>query len=341
LDLALRPLTQIPVEHHIPLPEEQYGKLVPIENMVNRFPCCVLIPSKLPANITLQRVRGGGIMGTASTTLIYSDGLKIIQRPVQRSFGVSRLTAPREGFPKMNRFSYSGVDGSGHDPWSLTLANGTTFHHKGHLSFWLDEPQWLYELIGDHSFAELRDMATSMLQSLEGRPVPDEIRGKSVSLSEASDIAEKAGFRIRLPSYIPTGFKLTDVRVTERYISSLEDPQLETLVRLIYSKESLPANATASDLIESGGFVLTLKKRGVVGYYEGLYKLTKGHEVEVAERVSIRGYECGGANCYYSAWTGTNVQILQFFDEEMEFQIIASSKEIDKQQLIAIAESIP
>lgn len=114
-------------------------------------------------------------------------------------------------------------------------------------------------------------------------------------------------------------------------------------MRLIYSKEPLPANAIASDLINSGGFILTLKKRIVPGEYEGLGKLTKGHEVDLKESgiVAIRGYECGGRNCFYKTWIDTNVQILQWFDESMEFQMVASLKQIDKRQLIMIAESIP
>ncbi|MBI2126014.1 MAG: DUF4367 domain-containing protein [Thaumarchaeota archaeon] len=292
-----------------------------------------MVPSKLPDNATLESVRMQ--RGSAYTTLLYSDGLKIIQGP---GYGLPRVMELLEGSPGVYRFLYADAEGIGHDPWIERLTNGTNIRHKGYLGFWRDEPLWLSELIGDRSSAELREIAISMLQSLKGRPVPDEMRGRSVSLSEASELAKMAGFRIRLPTQLPAQFQLMDVRVAEfppRIDLNQTHPKINA--RLIYSPTPSPANATSLDLLKSGGFILNLKERIVVGEFEALYKLFRGREENsTARKITIRGNEG-----IYFAWPAAGVQAMYWYDEEMQLQIIASSKRLDMQQLITIAESIP
>jgi len=324
------------IEHHVPLSEEQYGKIAPSDLQVDKFPCCILIPSKLPANVTLQRVRMGGFSGTAST-LIYSDGLKIIQMPTPRIFDFAKFGDQHEGFPRMHKFSYANVEGAGHDPWISTYPNGSAIFHRGHLSFWLEEPGVLYELIGNHTFAELEEVAISMLQGYKARPLEDPMRGKSIQLDEASQVAEKAGFRIRLPSHLPTTqFKLMSVRVAQRYVSPIVEPQLSTEIRLIYSEKPLHANATSLDVLDRGGFCLTLKKRIALGDFEGLNRLVRIHPGGDAQGIGIKGNPG-----YYFAYPAVRIQAMFWFDQEMEFQIVGSLKGMDMVELIRVAESIP
>ncbi len=161
--------------------------------------------------------------------------------------------------------------------------------------------------------------------------------GLSVSLEEAIQLANNTGFALELPTNIPSGLKLVDIKVTGVSPASLNssNPTLGTVV-LIYSKGPLPQDADLTYLLDSGGLSVLENKRPIwwdqeVNSFQG-----KTGPDEPAIGVTIDGKPAIYAhNNGILPWRTQ----LKWADKEVKIHIEAGPKHFTQNDLIAFAAS--
>jgi len=144
-----------------PVPEEAYGPIISLEDARGKAGFPVLVPSKLPGSVTLQRVRM--TPSNDRVTLFYSGGFTIYEEKITsvENFNATRAAeATMAAGPHVKRFSYGGAIGVGVDPQPKEA--GKPDLGPGAVTFWRDNTSYFMQ--GSFTFAELRDTAISMLQ---------------------------------------------------------------------------------------------------------------------------------------------------------------------------------
>lgn len=161
--------------------------------------------------------------------------------------------------------------------------------------------------------------------------------GPSVSLEEAMRLASNTGFALELPTNIPAGLKLVDIKVTGvgPEAPGPSTPTLGTVV-LFYAYEPLPANADLPYLLNSGGLSILENKRPdwfdqEVNSFQG-----KTGPNEPAIGVTIDGKPAIYVrNSTILPWTTQ----LKWADKEVKIHIEAGPTHFPQDELIAFAAS--
>jgi len=149
------------VERPAPIAEDAYGQLVSIEEARSKATFTVLVPTKLPGDVTLQRVRL--MPSNDRVTLFYSGGFTIYEEKITtvENFNATRAAeATMQAGPHVKRFSYAGAVGVGVDPQPKEA--GKPDLGPAVVTFWRDSTSYFMQ--GPFTFVGLRDTAISMLQ---------------------------------------------------------------------------------------------------------------------------------------------------------------------------------
>jgi hypothetical protein len=164
---ALKPLP--PAQNSKPARRDLLGETVSLEEAKNRANFTVLVPSALPPDIVIQNVRLGSWYSSEVVSLFYSS-LTIIEEKVGPNVNASLRAEnairenqlnPNPNKPRLQRFTYSGADGFGYEPW-VYVQEGERITNPGMISFVWNGAH--YMLMGYRPYNELAKIALSMLQ---------------------------------------------------------------------------------------------------------------------------------------------------------------------------------
>ncbi len=157
-------------------------------------------------------------------------------------------------------------------------------------------------------------------------PQPHPLHGVSISLAETSALVTSSQFDLKFPTDIRSNLRLTDYR------ASNISPMGVSFITLVYSERPLAADATRSDLLDSGGFMMTIQKR-TPGSFESLVEqLFDGkQETERGTRLTI-----GGNPGFYGYSSG----VLRWIDGDTEFELITNASQFSMEEVIRMAESV-
>ncbi len=178
-------------------------------------------------------------------------------------------------------------------------------------------------LLGGYAFMNQPQPAE---QTQATGPPPHPLNGVSISLAETTTLVSRSQFDLKYPTDIRSNLRLTDYR------ASNTSPMGVGSIILVYSERPLDADATRRDLLDSGGFMMTIQKR-TPGSFESLVEqLFEGkQENERGTRLTI-----GGNPGFYGYSSG----ILRWIDGDTEFELITNASEFSMEEVVKMAESV-